>query len=283
MNGQSAAKAESLRAMHNAPPILVLPNAWDAASARIFEKAGARAIATTSAGIAAALGYPDGQKVPRDLMLEAVARISTIVGVPATADLEAGYGATPKDVADTTRALIRTGAVGFNLEDATGDPSNPLFEMEEQVERIRAAREAADQAGVRVVINARTDVFLEQIGEPAGRFPEAVRRAIAYRVAGADCLFVPGVTDLAVISELVRAVSGPVNVLAGPGTPPVRDLQRAGVARLSVGSGIMRAALALAKDAVNELLEKGTYSAYLDHAIPYREVNELMQRRSRNL
>jgi 2-methylisocitrate lyase-like PEP mutase family enzyme len=281
MNAQLKAKADSLLAMHNAPPMLILPNAWDAITARIFEKAGARAIATTSAGIAAALGFPDGQKVPRDLMLEVVARIAIVLDVPVTADLEAGYGASPEDVAETTHALIRAGAVGFNLEDATGDSSNPLFEIEAQVARIRAAREAAKKAGLYVVINARTDVFLAQVGEPATRLRETLRRANAYRDAGADCLFVPGVTDSSTITEFVRAINGPLNVLAGAGTPYVSELQRIGVARLSVGSGIMRATLALARDAANQLLENGTYSAFLDHAVSYREVNELMQPRSR--
>lgn len=277
MSQQLNAKAESFRAMHKPDPILVLPNAWDAATARVFEKAGARAIATTSAGIAAALGYPDGQKVPRDLMIEAVTRIAKVVDVPVTFDMEAGYGPAPKNVAETTEAVIRACGVGFNLEDSTNDPSKPLLKIEEQVERIRAAREAAERAGVRVVINARTDVFLMQVGEAGERLQETVRRANAYRGAGADCIFVPGVTDLTTLSELVRNIPAPLNVLATAGCPCVRDLQRIGVARLTVGSGIMRAALALARDAVNELLEKGSYSTFLKNAIPYQEVNELMK------
>lgn len=277
MTQEYNAKANSLLAMHRAPPILVLPNAWDVASGRIFEKAGARAIATTSAGIAAVLGYPDGQEVPREQMLEAVARIASAVSVPLTADVEAGYGSSPQDVAETVLSVIRAGAVGFNLEDAKNDLRNPLFEIEEQVRRILASREATERAGIRVVINARTDVFLAQVGEAAGRLPEAVRRANAYRAAGADCLFVPGVTDAPTIRELVRQISGPLNVLVGPGMPSVPELQKIGVARLSVGSAIMRATLAAARDAANELLQKGTYAAFVDRGIPYREVNELFR------
>jgi 2-methylisocitrate lyase-like PEP mutase family enzyme len=277
MSQQLNAKAEAFRAMHKADPILVLPNAWDAATARVFEKAGARAIATTSAGVAAALGYPDGQKVPRDLMVEAVARIARVVNVPVTFDMEAGYGPAPKNVAETTEAVIRGGGVGFNLEDSTSDPAKPLLDIEEQLERIRAAREAAERAGVRVVINARTDVYLAQVGEPAGRMQETVRRANAYKGAGADCIFVPGVTDLTTLAELVRQIPAPINVLTTAGCPSVRDLQRIGVARLTVGSGIMRAALAFARDAVNELLQKGSYSTFMEHTIPYQEVNELME------
>lgn len=277
MNAQLNVKADAFRAMHHAPPILILPNAWDAVSARLFVKAGARAIATTSAGIAATLGYPDGQKVPRKVMLEVVARIARVVDAPVTADIESGYGTSPQELGETIRAVIDAGAIGFNLEDATGDSSQPLFEIGQQLERIRAAREAAERANVRVVINARTDVYLAKVGEAAGRLAETVRRVNAYREAGADCLFVPGVTDLPMLTELAGKVSGPLNVLAGPGTPTAGDLQRIGVARLSVGSAIMRRTLAVARDAANELLQKGMYSTFIDHGIPYDELNELMK------
>jgi 2-methylisocitrate lyase-like PEP mutase family enzyme len=276
MSASQSVKADAFRAMHQAPPILLLPNAWDAVSARLFVKAGARAIATTSAGVAATLGYADGEKVPLDEMLEVVARIVRVVDVPVTADIEAGYAESPDGFAETIRAVIDAGAIGFNLEDATGNSSRPLFDVEEQLARIRAARLAGEQAGVRVVINARTDVYLAKVGEPAGRFAETVRRVNAYREAGADCLFVPGVTDLATLTELARKIS-PLNVLAGPGMPSTSELQRIGVARLSVGSAIMRATLATARDAANELLQKGTYSAFLDRNIPYDEINELMK------
>jgi 2-methylisocitrate lyase-like PEP mutase family enzyme len=271
------AKADAFRGMHQGPPILILPNAWDAVTARLFVKAGARAIATTSAGIAATLGYADGQKVSRELMMGAIARIARVVDVPVTADIESGYAASLKDLHESIRAVINAGAIGFNLEDATGNSSQPLFALEHQIERIRAARVAGDNANVRVVINARTDVYLAKVGEPATRFAETVRRLNAYREAGADCLFVPGVTDIPTLTQLVCSVPGPLNVLAGPGMPPVADLQLIGIARLSVGSGIMRATLALARDAADELLQKGTYNTFLDRNIPYNEVNELMK------
>jgi len=271
------AKADAFRSMHHAPPLLVLPNAWDAVTARLFVQAGARAIATTSAGIAATLGYPDGQNVPRELMMEAITRIANAVRVPVTADIESGYADSPKELGESIRAVINAGAIGVNLEDATGDSSQPLFAREEQIERIRTAREAADNINVPVVINARTDVYLEKVGEPAIRFAETVRRLNAYREAGADCLFVPGVTDLPTLTQLVESVAGPLNVLAGPGMPPVADLQRIGIARLSVGSAIMRATLAVARDAANELLQKGTYNTFLDRNIPYHQVNNLMK------
>ena len=271
------AKADAFRNMHHAPPLLVLPNAWDAVTARLFVQAGARAIATTSAGIAATLGYADGQNVPRELMMQAIARIANAVSVPVTADIESGYADSPKGLGESMRAVINAGAIGVNLEDATGDTSQPLFALEEQIERIRTAREAADNINVPVVINARTDVYLEKVGEPATRFAETVRRLNAYRQAGADCLVVPGVTDMPTLPQLVQSVAGSLNVLAGPGMPPVADLQRFGIARLSVGSAIMRATLAVGRDAADELLQKGTYTTFLDRNIPYNEVNELMK------
>jgi len=215
-------KAETFRSLHGGGRILVLPNAWDVASARIVEAAGARAIATTSAGVANVLGYTDGERIPRDLMMAAAARIVRSVDLPVTVDAEAGYGRRPEDAAETARQVIAAGAVGMNLEDGTGDLSDPLFEVEQQVARIRAVREVAAN-DVPFVLNARVDVFLAAIGEPESRFQEAVRRANAYRDAGADCLFVPGVTDAKVIEELVRAIQGPLNVLAGPGTPPLSN------------------------------------------------------------
>jgi 2-methylisocitrate lyase-like PEP mutase family enzyme len=276
MSRQLAAKADAFRAMHEAPPILVLPNAWDAVSARLFVKAGARAIATTSAGVASTLGYPDGQKIPRALMLEAIARIARAVDVPVTADIEAGYATTALELAETIRYVIDAGSIGCNLEDATGRAPKILFETEEQIARIRAARDAGDRVGVPVVINARTDVYLASVGKPEDRFAEAVRRANAYRDAGADCLFVPGVADLPTLTNLAREIKGPINVLAGPGLAPAAELERIGVARLSVGSAIMRATLATARDAARELLQHGTYAAFLDRGIPFAEINELM-------
>jgi len=276
MSGQLAANADAFRAMHKAPPILVLPNAWDAVSARLFVKAGAKAIATTSAGVAAALGYPDGQKIPRGLMLEAIARIARAVDVPVSADIEAGHATTVLELSETIRSMMDAGAIGCNLEDSTGKAPKILFEIEEQIARIRTARDAGDRAGVPVVINARTDVYLAGVGEPGNRFAETVRRANAYREAGADCLFVPGVADLPTLTSLVREIKGPINVLVGPGLAPAGELERIGIARLSVGSAIMRATLAMARDAARTLLQEGTYAAFTDRTIPHAEVNELM-------
>ena len=272
-------KARRLLDLHKAPPILLLPNAWDAASARIFEASGFPAIATSSAAIANSLGYPDGQAIPRAEMLFMIERIARAVSVPVTADMEAGYSTTPEGAAETALAVIAAGAVGMNFEDSTGDPAAPLFDLSLQVERIKAIRSACASSGVPFFLNARTDVYLEEVGEPATRFDHAVRRANAYRQAGADCLFVPGVADRDVIVRLVAAIHGPINILitTAPTLPPVPELERLGVARVSVGSGPHRATMALTRRIAKELLATGTYSSFTVDTIPYAEANNLFK------
>ena len=268
-------RGETFRRLHSGKPILVLPNVWDVASARIVEQAGFPAIATSSAGVAFVLGYPDGEVISREEMAAAVARITAHVAVPVTADMESGYGRRPEDAAATVRAAIAAGAVGMNFEDSPGERGEPLLPETQQVERVRAARQAADASGVPFVLNARTDVFLEQVGEPAARVEHAVRRLNAYRAAGADCLFAPGVTDADTIATLVRQVKGPLNVLASAASPPVPELERLGVARMSLGSGPMRAGLTALKRLTEELRGAGTYGA-LAGAIPHAELNRLL-------
>lgn len=272
------ARAAAFRKLHDRSRILVLPNAWDAASARVFEDSGFPAVATTSAGVAFALGYPDGERAARDEVVEAVARICRAVRVPVSADMEQGFGRDPSEVAKTIRAVLDAGAIGVNLEDSTGDPRRPLRDVVEQVERLRAAREAASPAGVHLVINARTDVYLASVGEPSGRFADTVRRTLAYRQAGADCLFVPGVTDRATIAALVKEVGGPLNVLAGSGTPAVPELEALGVARVSLGSGPARAALTLTRRIAQELTGPGTFTLFTQNVISYADLNRLMAR-----
>src|SRR6516165_2417542 len=256
-------KAEQLRALHRAPPILVLPNAWDAVSARLFQVEGFPAIGTTSAGVAAALGYPDGGTVPPREMIEAVARIVRAVRVPVTADIEHAYGATPD-------------AVGINIEDYVPGAAD-LEPLSLQVDKIATIAKAAKTSGVRVVINARTDVFLRRIGAPETRLGVAVERGRAFLAAGADCVFVPGVRDSETIGALVKGIGGPVNVLAVKGTPRIAELEALGVARVSVGSGPHRAALALTRDAARELRTKGTYTSFTSHALTPDETNDLMR------
>ncbi len=268
-------KARTLLDLHQGPHILVLPNAWDAASARIFEDAGFAAIATTSAGIAYTLGHPDGEEISRDEMLEAVRHIAESVTVPVTADVESGYGAIPEDAARTAQGVIAAGAVGLNLEDGHG---SGVVETAQHVEKVKAVREAARSQEVHLVINARTDIFLHQVGDPAGRLGEAVRRANAYRAAGADSLFVPGVNDPGLIATLAREIEGPLNILAVAGTPNAKELERLGVRRVSVGSGPMRAALTLVQKIAVELRERGTYQSFTDGAITHAGTQRLFAR-----
>jgi len=267
-------KAEALRRLHAGPRVLVLANAWDVASARIVAAAGSPAVATSSAGVAYALGYPDGQRISRAEMLDMVRRIAVGVIVPVTADMEAGYGATREAAAETARGVLAAGAVGMNLED-TGD-DGALLPLELQVERIRAARAAADAVGVRLVINGRTDAFGAP-GVPKGDRPgEAVRRANAYLAAGADCAFVPFVSDRDLVARLAREVEGPLNVLGTPAALPIPELERLGVRRVSVGSGIARAAYGLARRAALELAGSGTYGALGAGAISYDDMQRLL-------
>lgn len=274
-----AAKANAFRAMHHGGTILILPNSWDAASARIFEQAGVRAIATSSAGIAFSLGYADGERISRGEMLSAVARIVAKVALPVTADLESGYGSAPEDAAESARELIEAGAVGLNLEDVSarsGDPGgNPLTELSLQLEKISAIREVAAKLKVPLVVNARTDVYLLQVGQEKNRFAETIRRLAAFRDAGADCLFVPGLHDAPTIAQLVTELRFPINILAGPGAPSIPELQKIGVARVSVGSAAMRATLGLARRIAQELATTGTYRA-LEGAPSYSEINTLL-------
>jgi 2-methylisocitrate lyase-like PEP mutase family enzyme len=269
-------KAEVFRALHHGPPILVLPNAWDAATARVFERAGFPAVATTSAGVSAALGYPDGGVVPPSEMIQAVARIARAVRVPVSADIEHGYGATPDAAADVVLRIIAAGAVGVNIEDYV--PGAPDLEpVDLQADRIAAVAKAASIAGVRVVINARTDVFLRSVGEMSRRRDISVERGRAYLAAGADCVFVPGVTDGSTIQALAAGIAGPINVLAVRGSPPVGELERLGVARVTVGSGPTRAALALTRRIALELKTQGTYQSLTDDALTFQELAELMR------
>lgn len=275
---KQAQKAEELRRLHQGAPVLVLVNVWDVATARLVESAGYPAVATSSAAVANSYGYPDGEHISRAEMLSVVERIARHVELPVSADLEAGYGDTTDAVVELASAMIAAGAVGLNFEDGTGDSENPLFPVEQQAARIRRLREATNATSVPVVINARTDVFLAQVGEPETRFNHAVGRANAYRQAGADCLFVPGVSDADTIERLAKAVNGPLNILAVPGTPPVAELERLGVARVSFGSWPFRAAMGWFRKLVHGVREPAEVSRLTAEAIPYAEINKLFNK-----
>ncbi|MGH2441712.1 MAG: isocitrate lyase/PEP mutase family protein [Chloroflexota bacterium] len=270
-------KAEKLRSMHRGSEILVLPNAWDAASAVIFAEAGFQAVASTSAGVAAVLGYPDGQIISRDEMVMMVGVIARAVDVPVTADMEAGYGDSPDAMVELSRALLDAGAVGLNLEDAAYGGDKPLLDQALAIEKIQTIRETSGKLGVSLVVNARTDVYLLEVGEPEERFTETVRRLNAYYAAGADSVFAPGVRDAETIGKLVQALDGPLNILAGTGTPPIAELAALGVRRVSLGSGPMRATMTLTHRIAAQLRDEGVYTEFTEGAIAHSGVNELMK------
>jgi len=272
-----ASKADSLRALHVPGQPLLLVNAWDAASAVIVARAGAKAIATSSSAAANAAGRPDGQRLTRGAMLAAVAQIAAAVDLPVTADMEAGYGDTAEDAAATAQGVIGAGAVGFNLEDTSsaGSADDPLLPTEQFVAKIVAIRAVATESGVPLVLNARTDIFLAGVGDPSTRLERALARGRAYLDAGADCFFVPGVADPDQIAALVERSGGPVSVLAMPGSPSLTELAALGVARVSVGSGLYRAALALAQQIAREVYDEGTLATMVGKQVEFTEAQAL--------
>ena len=269
-------RATTFHSLHTADPVLVLANAWDVASARVVEAAGAPAIATTSAGVAWSIGAPDGDELDRDRALDVIARVVAAVEVPVTADIESGYAESAAGVADTVAGVLAAGGIGINLEDALYDGTGPLREPADQAERIAAARGAADQAGIALYINARVDTYLRAVGDPAERLQHTLDRAATYLAAGASGVFVPGVRDPKIISALVDGISAPLNLLVGPGSPPVHELGALGVARASAGSSVAAAAYAVAQAATRELLSSGTYAA-LEAELDYGELNALFR------
>jgi 2-methylisocitrate lyase-like PEP mutase family enzyme len=260
--GDQKRLAEAFRKMHQGPRLLLLPNAWDAMSARIFEAAGFGAIATTSGGVAWALGFPDGEHAPWDEVVAATQRIVRTVGVPVTADIEAGYGATADQVARSVLQVITTGAVGINLEDSTHDPAMPIRPLDDAVDRIRAAREAARAADVPIVINARVDLYLKHVHDDETRFHETVRRAKAYVAAGADCIFPFALTDLKILGDLVAATKVPVNVVGRAGTPSIERLEEIGIARVSIASGATMAVLSHIQDIAGALVKRDSFDMF---------------------
>lgn len=264
-------KAAKLRALGKSG-IYVLPNAWDAGSAVLTEKAGASVIATSSAGVSWSLGFSDGEHLSREQNIGAITRIVEAVQVPVTADIEGGYGPSPIDVAETIHDVIRAGAVGVNLEDSNS-ATGALFTIPEHAARLIAARAAAQIAGLpEFVINARTDVFLFEIGKPEGRLDDVLRRAAAYAEAGADFLFVPGLADLDTIARLVAASPLPVNIMVGSGSPTIEELETVGVRRVSLGASVAWAAYSLVIRAAREAFTAGTYDE-ISNVVPFSEIN----------
>ena len=268
-------RAELFQTLHRTPELLVLPNAWDAGSAVIFEKAGFRAIGSTSAGIAYSLGYPDGEKVPFDEMLTIQKRIVRRIGIPFSMDIETGFGTGIAEVRRTVEQVVGAGAVGINVEDGRTAGQPHLVDMQFQCELLREIVRFRDTSAVPFVINARTDSFWLGLGSPADDLRESIERANAYLDAGADCAFVPGSLGRETIETLVREVRGPLNVIAAPNTPSPKLLEELGVARLSLGSGPARASFGAVREIAQEV--RGGSLAFLASVdLSYVEANSLM-------
>ncbi|RYZ35161.1 MAG: isocitrate lyase/phosphoenolpyruvate mutase family protein [Myxococcaceae bacterium] len=264
--------ASTFRALHQGPEPLLLPNVWDAGSARLFESLGSRAIATTSAGIAWALGYPDGDALPIDRLVATVQAITGVIRVPLTVDAEGGYSDDPASVGENVARLLSEGAVGINLEDGSGPPEL----LAAKIERVK---QASARRGLDVFVNARTDVFLRGLVPPERRVEETLTRAALYQKAGADGLFVPGATLAADLQALTRGTPLPVNAMARPDLPNVPELQRLGVRRLSAGSAIAQALWGRAGALATAFLREGHSAALFEEASSYPSLNSLMNRR----
>lgn len=260
-SAEQARLAELFRSRHYGPPLLLLPNAWDAMSARVFVAAGFDVIATTSGGVAWALGYADGEQTPWAEVVAATARIVRVAQVPVTADIEAGYGDTPDAVMNSVAEIIRAGVVGVNLEDGIPGSTTPIRNIADAADRIRAAREAARAAGVPIVINARTDLYLRNIGNEATRFDEAVARGKAYLDAGADCFYPITLREPSTIGRLVKALAAPININIRAGLPNVAELEALGVARASTASQVSLMAMATTRQVAEELRKTGRFDA----------------------
>jgi 2-methylisocitrate lyase-like PEP mutase family enzyme len=271
-----AEKAAAFAALHESG-CFVLPNAWDMPSAALIAEAGFPALATTSAGVAFAQGLPDGESIGRSRMIETAGAIARRMTLPVSADLEAGYGPTPDDVAETIRAALGAGLVGANIEDV--DPrTGKLFPFDQAVARIRAACDAANASGVRFVVNARSDPYLVGFGTPAQCFDEAVRRVNAFLAVGARCSFVPGPADAETIGRLAAAVKGPLNVLGGfrgAAAPPLETLRRLGVRRVSLGGSLMLASYTATRRALEGIRDAGVFD-YANGAISNGHMSTLL-------
>jgi 2-methylisocitrate lyase-like PEP mutase family enzyme len=262
----------TFRDLHSPGRLLILPNAWDAGSARVIEDAGAEAIATTSSGVAWARGYPDGNALPTPVLVAAIAEIVRVIRVPVSADVEAGYSDDPRAVAETVAAVIGAGAAGINLEDGAGTPDLLCAKIE-------AVKAAAVRADVDLFVNARTDVFLKQLAPPDRAVETTIERAKRYRAAGCDGIFVPGLAEASAIRAVVAGIAGfPLNVMAYPGLPAAAELRELGVRRLSAGAAIASAALGRARSRARAFLADGRSEPLFDESVAYGPTNALFPR-----
>jgi 2-methylisocitrate lyase-like PEP mutase family enzyme len=264
-------RASAFRHLHVLKDLLVLPNAWDAGTARLTEFAGAKAIATTSAGMAWALGIPDGYKLQPDAVIAVAKNIRRAVDVPVSIDIEDGYSPYPEEVAQLVSKLVDEGVDGINIEDGS-DPVDLL------ARKIGAIRSMLDRRSADVFVNARTDVFLRKLAKPSELVDETVSRGTAYRAAGADGLFVPAISASDDIRQVVANVDLPINVMAVSGLPPARELQALGVKRLSAGSGLAQLAMADLLHRGKEFLDEGRSDRF-EASLSFASLQKIFDRR----
>lgn len=281
-DGLTAANAKSrrLRELVRAPDILVMPGAYDVLSALLFQQLGFQAIQGTSGGIAAALGYPDGEVMSRDLFVETSGQFAAAVSIPFNADGEKGYG-DEQGVRETVRALVARGVAGMNLEDSTGKGGSGLVEMAQQLRKIKAVMDTKQEVGSEFFLNARVDAFHVILNDPKKALDEAIARGNAYAEAGGDCIFYLNLHTAETIGTVAKEVKAPISILAGPQSPSVSQLQDLGVARVSYGSGFLKAAISGTKKLAQEILEKGTCSL-LKEGVQTPEISALVSKRLRN-
>jgi 2-methylisocitrate lyase-like PEP mutase family enzyme len=271
------AKSRKLRALVRAPEILIMPGAYDVLSARLFEQMGFKAIQGTSGGIAAALGYADGEVMSRDLFVEVSGNLATAVTVPFNADGERGYG-DEDGVGDTVRALVARGVAGMNLEDGAAKGRGGLVELDQQLRKVKAVIKTKRELESEFFLNARVDAFHVITDDPKKALDEAIRRGNAYAEAGGDCIFYLNLHSSGTIGRVAKEVKAPISILAGPQSPSIKELQDLGVARVSYGSGFMKAAITGTKRLAQEILEKGTCNM-LKEGMQTPEIAALMARK----
>jgi 2-methylisocitrate lyase-like PEP mutase family enzyme len=270
-------KSRKLKALVRAPEILVMPGAYDVLSAILFERMGFKAIQGTSGGIAAASGYPDGEVMSRDQFIEASGNYAAAVDIPFNADGERGYG-DEAGVRDTVRLLVARGVAGMNLEDGAAKSKGALVEMPQQLRKIKAVMETKEELKSDFFLNARVDAFHVFTADPKKALDEAIARGNAYAEAGGDCIFYLGLHSAETIGKVAKEVKAPVSILAGPQSPSVKELQDLGVARVSYGSGFLKAAITGARRLAEEILESGTCSVLKD-GMQTPEIAALVARR----
>ncbi len=270
-------KAKRFLTLHHDPKLLILPNIWDPIGARLLQGQGYPAVATASAAVAFSLGYDDGQKITLSAMVEAVRRVADSVDVPVTADMEGGYAEQPEDVAENIREVLRAGAVGINFEDSQIE-GGPLHEMAFHCERIRAIRTMANQEGIPLVINARVDTYIRTDDlSDEDKLTETITRAKAYLAAGADCIYPIVAHDLDILTAIQTAVQAPINVLALPSAPAMRDLEAAGIARLSLGPFLFKAMLTKMQEVAKTLHEYGSYDVFSEGVMSSDDVQAYLK------